>query len=66
MWGQRLTEVADWIDKYRQPPRRNKDARFESTLATWLVTQRGLHRRGALDPARRARLDERLPGWDTG
>lgn len=67
MWDQRLNEVAHVINREGRPPhfRRTGD-RSENALATWLVTQRGNHRRGTLDPARRSQLDERLPGWDNG
>ncbi|MHA7295229.1 helicase associated domain-containing protein [Arthrobacter sp. HLT1-21] len=64
LWEQRLNDVLAWTTKNGRPPRRTKGGgRPENILATWLVTQRGLHRRNTLDPARRARLDERLPGW---
>ncbi|WP_156809095.1 MULTISPECIES: helicase associated domain-containing protein [unclassified Arthrobacter] len=80
MWDRRLTEVADVFANEGHPPRfRRGDDRHENTLATWLVTQRGLHRRGnlaghparpprtgTLDPTRQARLDEQLPGWVAG
>ncbi|WP_459332698.1 helicase associated domain-containing protein [Arthrobacter sp. Hz1] len=67
MWDQRLNEVAHVINREGRPPHlRQTGDRSENTLATWLVTQRGIHRRGTLDPARRSQLDERLPGWDNG
>ncbi|WP_442859270.1 hypothetical protein [Arthrobacter sp. CAN_A1] len=66
LWNQRLTEVATIIADEGRPPRFHRGTdRHENTLATWLVTQRGLHRRGALDPNRCARLNEQLPGWAT-
>lgn len=67
MWDQRLNEVAHVINREGRPPRfRRIGDRSENTLATWLVTQRGIYRRGTLDPARRTQLDVRLPGWDNG
>lgn len=65
-WDQRLAEVAVILRREGRPPRfRRGIDRHENTLATWLVTQRGLHHRGTLDPTRRARLDEVIPGWAT-
>ncbi|MHA7277939.1 helicase associated domain-containing protein [Arthrobacter sp. Hz1] len=67
LWDRRLAEVADVIAREGHPPRfRRGVGRSENTLATWLVTQRGLHHRGTLNPIRRTLLDERIPGWDTG
>ncbi len=55
MWDQHLTEVANAIAGEGRPPRfRRGTTRHENTLATWLVTQRGLHHRNTLDPARQA------------
>ncbi|WP_247046069.1 helicase associated domain-containing protein [Arthrobacter rhizosphaerae] len=38
----------------------------EHELGVWLHTQRYKTRRGELDPAKAAALDERLPGWTSG
>lgn len=65
-WDRRLAEVADVLARKGHPPRYGKqNERTENTLATWLVTQRALLRRRGLDPDRRMRLDEQIPGWDT-
>lgn len=65
LWDQRLAEVADFISREGRYPHYQPGAhRLENTLSTWLVTQRGLHRRGALDSARRSRLDKFVPGWN--
>ncbi|MHA7294328.1 helicase associated domain-containing protein [Arthrobacter sp. HLT1-21] len=67
LWDQRLTEVADVLRREGRPPRFRRGVdQHENTLATWLVTQRGLQHRGTLDSNRSARLDERIPGWATG
>lgn len=67
LWDQRLAEVADFINREgRAPHYRSGARRLENTLATWMVTQRGLHRRGILSSGRRERLNERIPGWDAG
>lgn len=65
-WDQRLAEVADVLARKGHPPRYGKQQeQNENTLATWLVTQRALLRRGTLHPARQTQLDEQIPGWDT-
>lgn len=65
-WDQRLAAVADILARKGHPPRYGKQhEQSENTLATWLVTQRALLRRLTLDPNRRIRLDEQIPGWDT-
>lgn len=65
LWEQRLAEVADFIRGEGHAPHfRYGVDRFENILATWLVTQRGLYRRGTLDPGRRERLDKQLPDWE--
>lgn len=65
-WYRRLASVTDVLARKGHPPRYGKQQeQNENTLATWLVTQRALLRRGTLDPTRRIRLDEQIPGWDT-
>jgi hypothetical protein len=66
-WKQRLSDVAAYRARGNNWPRHNKtDDRAEHALGVWLHTQRISDRAGKLAPAKKAHLDEVIPGWRQG
>ncbi|MUU70536.1 helicase associated domain-containing protein [Pseudarthrobacter sp. GA104] len=66
-WKQRLAEVSAYRAVGNDWPRHNKtDDQGERVLGVWLHVQRMNERAGKLDPAKKAQLDEVIPGWRQG
>lgn len=66
-WEQRLRELVDYRAAGNEWPRHQKtDVVHERTLGIWLHGQRISRRDGTLTLGREERLNELLPGWETG
>ncbi|MDQ0923372.1 hypothetical protein QF038_001880 [Pseudarthrobacter sp. W1I19] len=66
-WTQRLAEVASYRAADNDWPRHNKtNDQSERVLGVWLHVQRINDRAGKLDPAKKTKLDEIIPGWRQG
>lgn len=66
-WEQRLAEVSAYRAADNDWPRHNKTQdQSERVLGVWLHVQRMNDRAGKLDPAKKAQLDEVIPGWRQG
>ncbi|MCO4263764.1 helicase associated domain-containing protein [Pseudarthrobacter sp. MDT3-26] len=66
-WHRRLDEVAEYLAAGHGWPRHKGFAdEAERILGVWLHVQRISHRQGKLDAARKAKLNESLPGWREG
>lgn len=64
-WNAMLAAIVVWRDEHGNLPRARKGTTAEQQLGTWLINQRGFHRRGELNPDRERTLDAQLPGWRT-
>lgn len=66
-WQERLTALAEYRQSGQDWPRHKVNIEDpEHDLGVWLHTQRYKARRGELEPAKTATLDDKLPGWRSG